>query len=46
MMRGFEKHFRIKSSNIKTSPSGDDMSPLSNANKRYIYNSKWQITSE
>ena len=46
MMRGFEKHFKIKSSDIKTWRFGDDMSPLLNANKRYIYNNKWQITLE
>ena len=32
MMRGFEKHFKVKSSEIKTWRFGDDMSPLSNAN--------------
>ena len=31
-MRGFEKHFRIESSDIKTWQFGDDMSLLSNAN--------------
>ena len=33
-----EKHFRIKSSDIKTWRFGDDMSPLSNVNYNKIGN--------
>ena len=46
MMRGFEKHFRIKSSDIKTWRFGDDMSPLSNANYNKIVNVIYTIVSD
>ena len=45
-MRGFEKHFRIKGSDIKTWRFGDDMSPLSNANYNKIVNVIYTIVSD
>ena len=45
-MRGFEKHYRIKSSDIKTWRFGDDMSPLSNANYNKIVNVIYTIVSD
>ena len=44
-MRGFEKHYRIKSSDIKTWRFGD-MSPLSNANYNKIVNVIYTIVSD
>ena len=38
IMKGFEKHFRIKSRDIKTCLFGDDMSLLSNATYNKIVN--------
>ena len=46
MMRDVEKHFRIKSSDIKTWRFGDDMSPLSNANYNKIVNVIYTIVSD
>ena len=46
MMRGFEKHFRIKNSDIKTWRFGDDMSPLSNVNYNKIVNVIYTIVSD
>ena len=46
MMRGFEKHFRIKNSDIKTLGFGDDMPPLSNANYNQIVNVMYTIVSD
>ena len=36
--KDLEKHFRIKSSDIKTCRFGDDMSPLSNVNYNKVGN--------
>ena len=46
MMRGFEQHYRIKSSDIKTWRFGDDMSPLSNANYNKVVNVIYTIVSD
>ena len=46
MMRGFEKHFRVKSSDIKTWRFDDDMSPLSNASYNKIVNVIYTIVSD
>ena len=46
MMRGFEKHFRVKSSDIKTRRFDDDMSPLSNASYNKIVNVIYTIVSD
>ena len=46
IMKRFEKHFRMKSSEIKTRRFGDDISPLSNPNYHKSVNVLQKIVTE